>query len=822
MVTALPGACTTALSRGPPPISPTEEVAMRPHLILLAGLGAGFARSRGRWRGRRARRAITAGAAVAGLAAAGLAPAAAATAGPHAPRTDPHAPRTESMTAVRGPAATTVPLVTGGQVMVTATVGGQLSYLLRPLPGGGGAAFWSQAPGGEQYIVPAVALPYAGRELGRSLFDVSALARDGITGSARIPVSLGFAPGATVAAPPGVTLTSASGDSARGYLTAASGWLFAAALRRQTAADTAHGHLASTSRLFGGLTAMNLAAPGAPVTPRPHYPLHILQLNVTDYTGQPANNAQLVMANTDDLRREAIWVPVVNGVARVAVPAGDYFAFAYFSDGSPKRPTALRGVTVNDFKVRATSGISTLAIDERSATSAISVTTPRPAARDLMDFLLFRLDARGRPYTAGILTWNPTLPLYVNSQPAAAVGRLHYLLQWGGAPPPGGGAYRYDVAFAAGDIPADEHFAARVSQLATVHQHFSADPASATTTGSLNNGPVDAVSRVFGNPGTAAFNGQPMPGNLTQYVGTADGGQWEQTVDTPNGTFLFADRHTFTAGHHYSIAWAHGPLAPGFGQHTGPQPVAPRGQTLTTRECQACTADHTLSLVFNPAGDSEPGHVIPSLGFPGPPRPRFTLYRDGTKLSGTDGAFGSVVHNARPGRYRAVLDVDLSGVPGLSQSTRTHTDLTVRYVPGTGAVLPAGDTCPGRTVSIPCRILPALTLNYRLATGEDNTSSSQIQVLHLGAGHISYDGAGSHAPVTSAAVWVSFNGGRSWRRAAVTGPAGRYTATWPNPAAAVGTRPQIKVTASDAIGGSITQTITNAYTIGISHRRSSP
>jgi hypothetical protein len=44
-------------------------------------------------------------------------------------------------------------------------------------------------------VVPAVAIPYIGRGLDRSLFDVSALARDGITGDAHVPVRLTFAAG---------------------------------------------------------------------------------------------------------------------------------------------------------------------------------------------------------------------------------------------------------------------------------------------------------------------------------------------------------------------------------------------------------------------------------------------------------------------------------------------------------------------------------------------------------------------------------------------------------------------------------------------------
>jgi hypothetical protein len=110
-----------------------------------------------------------------------------------------------------------------------------------------------------------------------------------------------------------------------------------------------------------------------------------------------------------------------------------------------------------------------------------------------------------------------------------------------------------------------------------------------------------------------------------------------------------------------------------------------------------------------------------------------------------------------------------------------HTDLTVRYVPGGETVLPAGDTCSGQAAARTCRVLPALTLGYHLTTSQDNTSGAPVQVLHLQAGHVSYGGTGSHAPITSAAVWVSFDHGKTWHRATVTGSGGNYTASWPNP-----------------------------------------
>jgi hypothetical protein len=214
-------------------------------------------------------------------------------------------------------------------------------------------------------------------------------------------------------------------------------------------------------------------------------------------------------------------------------------------------------------------------------------------------------------------------------------------------------------------------------------------------------------------------------------------------------------------------------------------------------------------------GDSDPSHFVPPVQDQRLQlHAYFTLYRDGTKLVSLGKASGASVHiPAGPATYRAVLNVNLTHDAGFSQSSRSHTELTVRYVPGAGTALPAGDICSGQSAAAPCRMLPALTLGYQLATSEANTSTAATQVMHLRVGHLTYNGVGSHAAIRSAAVWVSFNHGKSWRPATVTGAGGRYTATWPNPEAAADSSPDIKVTASDSIGGSVTQTINRAYTI---------
>jgi hypothetical protein len=722
----------------------------------------------------------------------GAAGAGAAAAGVHAARTGAFP------AAAAGVSVRTVPMITGGQIVVTSPAGAPATFALRTPPGGHGAAALYRDPAGDTFIMPVGALPFIGQELSPSLFDVSAFARDGITGAARIPVRMTFAAGAVPTAPEGVTMTSVRGHYARGYLTAASARLFAAGLASVGASP------------LRGMTRMTLAAPGEPAAAGPAAPLHTVRLRVTGPTGRLNGQAKIWLYNTGN--GSVYGALVLHGVGTIQALAGDYSAFALAWDGSSAHPTALREVTRNDFRVPATSPATTVGIDERSASSLVSVSTPRPAAVQSAWVNLDRVSANGKSALFGLdNAFGPAVPTYVNPQPPAKVGRLRYVLWWVAGGPASRHPYGYDAAFAAGRIPENERFALSPGQVAAVHEHFSADPASGAASPAYFGGAPDDPGLLA--PG-ARSPGQltvwtldvptAMPGNLTEYVAAPRGDPWTQDAITPTGAYFIADPHTFAAGRAYSVSWAHGPLAPGLGQHTGPW------------QCQVCVAGHTLSVAFSPAGDSEPNHVVPFWQDLGTAlaRVHFALYRGTAKLVSTGGAAGAVVTiPAAAATYRAVLTVDASRLPGYSQSTRSYTSVTMRYVPNAGAALPAGDACAGGSASAPCRILPALTVNYRLVTDEYNTDTALTQVLHLLVAHASYDGAGSAAPIRSATVSVSFNGGRTWHAATVTGSAGSYTATWLNPAA--GGHPDLRVIATDSAGDSVTQTITNAYTVGV-------
>jgi Neuraminidase (sialidase) len=78
-------------------------------------------------------------------------------------------------------------------------------------------------------------------------------------------------------------------------------------------------------------------------------------------------------------------------------------------------------------------------------------------------------------------------------------------------------------------------------------------------------------------------------------------------------------------------------------------------------------------------------------------------------------------------------------------------------------------------------------------------------VIKLSAGHLQL---AKGSEITNAALSVSFDGGKTWHKATLTGSNGSYAASFNAPADSL---VSLRATASDLQGSQITETITNAY-----------
>ncbi|MFC1403387.1 MULTISPECIES: hypothetical protein [Streptacidiphilus] len=544
------------------------------------------------------------------------------------------------------------------------------------------------------------------------------------------------------------------------------------------------------------------------------YPLHIVQINANDLTSAPAQNALSFVMNVDSRAKFAAVVPDIGGVARVAVPVGNYAIYTGFAEyDASGNPTGVRLVLQDDLVVPDSSGVTTVTADERAATAQVSAATPRPAKSDNVTLNVIRTDAVGNavPIQA-VASGN----VFVSPQGAPAIGKLGSQVVWDGESPAGAGSrYRYDLVFPqAADVPANERFPVAASGLASLHYTFDTDSSNTAHTALYEIGMrSDQLGGMFG------YYPVTVPERLTDYVTAPlpSGFSWLQSYfaelgRAPDEGFAglqAGDVPSFAAGQQVWRTWGHGPLGPQVGRFSGPS------------LCYSCVAGTTMGIAFNgDFTDSEPetpGYYEVPFGYPNPTVENFVVYRDGRQIDQEPGV-GAWLNNIpqQTDTYRAVFDVDASGISSVSQATKTHTDLTFVYNPAGDPhlTLPPADSCyEGGGDPASCRILPMLDLNYQLNTDGSNTGHA-VSVLDLTVGHESYDGQGSQAPATSAKVEVSFDGGSTWKSAA-TVPTVRnhYLAVWPN-TGAKGSMPSLRITATDSIGGSISQTITNAYTIG--------
>ncbi|WP_370378881.1 hypothetical protein [Catenulispora sp. GAS73] len=680
---------------------------------------------------------------------------------------------------------------------------------MRVQPGGPSNAFSTfTGANGDNYLIPAEAVPFAGRLLDLSLFDVTRLAATAPNG--QVPVSLAFRAGVTPSAPAGVTLTSVAGQTATGYLTPASGAAFAAALRQQIAADKAAGRTVGSGDLLG-LASMRLAGVGTPVTPA--YPMRILQVNAVGTDGA-ALNGYVTVINTDDSRIMTLSEPVENGVARIALPAGNYAAYmSDYSYDSIGDITADAQVAVNDFAVPASGDVPALTLDARTATVPVSITTQQPSTPQDKMQRITRTPTQGPAVVLGsFFIYTGATPITVSPQPAAKVGKFLMDTFEAAAGPAGGvsnqSQYQYFMDFPSDHIDADQSHHLVDRDLAAETEDIDSDPALAGTTRGVDAAPVVPTA------GDAFMFGTGMPLKSTSYFTpgrwvTGVSGPWASAPGGLQGLGLQSGAKTYYAGQVSERTWAKAPSAPVFGRYP---------EAAADQDCQACVGAGNMDLEFDDTGDSNPDTIGAGIG----DTTTAAFYWNGQQVSQPSGPFQApqiILPNigAGPATVRAVLDA--SRPAGATQSTKTHTDVTFQYTGKTDAwsTLPDGNYCPAARAagqpSAPCQIMPILTIGYKYgALSKTNVSTGRNQVLVLDVGHHSFGGHGSLAPVVSAQVSVSFDGGTSWQDVPTLGAVGHYVAQWCNPAP--GTSVTVRVTATDAIGGSITQTVTNPYTVG--------
>lgn len=708
-----------------------------------------------------------------GLVPAGAGPAGAAPADPGAP-------------GARAATGRTVLLVTGDRVIVQdmpeqqgAPADGGQAVTVVPREGSTDSFVTERRADGGVSVIPSSALPFLGDELDPSLFDVSALVREGATD--RVPVEIeGRAPGVV-----------------DGTVTARSAPEFGAALAEAAASAAPDGASGRPGRLFGTAESLRLDTSTRDTVDAPasEATTHPLELRALDAEGAPYG-ARFTVANLDDSGEYAAFVDVPDGGTTIDVPAGHYEIAGYFPTYRSGVLTELRFVT-RDLSV---TGAGTVTLDARTATAEVGTTTPRPAETVSNGMTYVPQDASGDNVLSYGWSSKEAAPLYLSPADASPVGNRRIVLEEHDRSPQGARRpYTYDLYFSLeGSIGADQHRVVRRRDLTALDRGYYADVPRRT-------GQARVAMYPFQNAGFALYQYFAAPVRRTEYVlGEPDLTYRDTVTATPDGRAVTRlAPATYRAGSTVRADLLRGPLAPGFAEPTLKD--APFS-------CGACRQDDSLQLRVDQLLDSD-GHPYLDLNSPGRITSRLTLLSpDGTPLADTKHPYATVEAPAEPGTYRLVYDQTRTG-EWFRQASVSRTEWTFTSGHSATRTVPSTYQCVDGTAER-CAALPLLTARARLNTGTDGTMPVGPARMDVVFGHAP---SARGAAIRDTKAEVSFDGGTTWRTARLSEHRdGRYTARWFNPRAAQGKDVTLRLRARDADGGTLTRTVQAAYTVSSS------
>ena len=699
-------------------------------------------------------------------------------------------------------------LINGDRVAVSATrSGGVVARVARAADSGIGGATVRLDVAGKAFQIPADAMPYLNRGLSPALFELSSLAAAESAG--RLPVQLGYH-GRTPKLP-GVTITSARGGTAHGYLTAASAAKFGAALARQFVADHAHGSYGGDGMFANGVS-IGLPGKAAATAARPHFVMHTLTVTGTNLAGQPDTGDLVSVFNVDNLLKFGDPLETTNvfdnGSVKFSVPAGHYTAVGLFFDISGASLTGFRTVTLPQFTVAAD---TTVAVDEPTATDQVQMVTPQRANTQDVSLTIYRTTGDGDLLEDGFDAGN--IPLWTNeTSQAPTVGTLQtavtgYLISPKGASP----RQDYNLVFAgAGGVIGSQRYVVSAANTATISSGYFQDGGSfggwdpLGIFGFQETGLIASDIFPFGLP-------EELEQNFTAGPSLVWLNEYYQLFSTLSGGQTDSAR-TFAPGETATQNWNAYPL------HPGPDVNLVGAANPFLELPSASRTGNTLTLVVSPFSDNTYGHTgsgfSPGIfGNVGTFSGTYMLRENGKKIAGGNAAalaegssslFLQGKLGSKPGVIRFVLTAARTGrLYHLSTATRTVWTWHTARRPG--ARLPAGWICIDGSQR--CAVQPMMTLLYNVSgMAVHGVAPPGQQQIQLTVGRL------QHAPVskvTGATVAVSVNGGTTWHPATVTAAAGGvFNVTFTAPAGAF---VSLRVHAADAAGDQINETITRGY-----------
>jgi hypothetical protein len=748
---------------------------------------------------------VAATAATALLAAGGSGAASATTAGAASVRSAVVAAMRSAATGTATAAARPVLLINGDQIVLRKTPGGGQAIALLAAPGSGPLSGLDL--GHRIETIPADAQPYLGQGLDPSLFDLSSLQRAETGGE--LPVQVTF--GGRRPALPGVTITRWGRGTANGYLTASSARIFGTALERQARADYARASY-GTDGMFSGGVAIALAGTAAQTGARPNFAMHALTVTATNLKGKPATGGSfLTVVNAGDWRKfgdpDEVYSTFYHGTAKYSVPAGTYWAIADFANSAF---TSQRIVVLPQFTV--TGKTTKVHLSERAATSKLAVVTPRPAVFQIASLAIVRGGLHGTAATYLALDFGG--PLWISptaTKPTVGTLRTYTSAQLTSPAKAAGTPYAYNLAYAGpdGTIPR-QRFVVAPASLATVNERYYQD---VTSTGlwMTFGGFPEASGILF-----ALAAPLRLPGLQTQYMSAGPSIVWSSSYFEFASNFFGSGQNdtfrTYRAGRRLTEDWNQYPLHP----QQDVQLLHGSAAQLDPVYASAFRQGNVLWLAPNPFSDNYFGHTGDGLvASPGVTvTGSYSIYQNGVRIGSGNPEYGiaPVSLSSKPAAIKFVLTTGRLG-KSYPDSPSSRTVWTWPSAARPAATLPVGWFCgyvivgnlaePDRH----CSMQPLLTLGYQVhGLALNGTAPPGQQVIGLSVGHIQ---AAKTSAISGASAQVSYNDGQTWQPATVTSSGGgnfRISFTAPR-----GVDPTLRVSATDAAGGSITETIIRAY-----------
>jgi hypothetical protein len=705
--------------------------------------------------------------------------------------------------------AVAVTLINGDQVAVKSSAAGVQEVAVRKA--GGTDSLLSLRLGGASYEIPADALPYLGHGLEPGLFSLANLQREEKSG--RLPVTISY----TASRPrlPGVTVTRAAGGTARGYLTAAGARVFGAALTRQFVSDHTRASYGQDGLFADGVSIALAGVPAVTAPVRPDYQMRTLTVLGRNLNGGKdygdsifvfnAANAN-IFGEPDFEGASFFW----NGSAKFSVPVGAYWAIGDFlTFGKNFSNPQERLVVLPQFTVK---NATTVAVNERSSTSQITAATPRRAVASQVSIDLIRSGVHGSVNSFTFI--DSGIPLFVSpttAKPTVGGLRTYTTATLTNPPKAKGTPYFYNLDFQgpAGIIPA-QNYVVTPADLATVNEVFYQDVTSV--------GGWDTFGGFAGQLAGGLF-AQVLPFSLpsqqVQYFSAGPGIAWQFDYMANENSFAFCPCdawRTLPAGGQLTEDWNAYPL------HPQPDVQLLTG-ALSADEPQypsAFRVGNVLNLYETPFSDNYLGHI--GVGFYGPfsgvMADSYDVYQNGKRIAHGNPADGiePVKVSSKPSAIRFVLNAGTWGSQyPLSPASSTVWTWTTRADPA--ARVPHSWYCEYNLVNgnvelgHRCAIQPLLTLDYQVQglslTGH---TAPGPQAVDVSVSHVQLAAASA---ITGLSAAYSLNDGQSFQPATVTAAGGgQFSVGFSAPA---GTDVTLRVSATDAAGGSVTETIVRAY-----------